>query len=221
MKITHIYHSGFSVELSRSILLFDWYRGALPDFDRTKTLYVFVSHRHPDHYSEQIWKLRESFPQIHYILYKGICKNPPCPVLAVRSDESYTVRDLNLRTLLSTDEGVAFVATIEGHTIYHAGDLNLWYWQGEEEANKWQTGTYKAQINKLKGTVIDAAFLTLDPRQEHFATLGMEYFLKNISVRNVFPMHYWNEKQKAMAYLDTEALHPFREKIRFEEKCLL
>ena len=31
MKITHIYHSGFVIELERTVLIFDWYEGDLPE----------------------------------------------------------------------------------------------------------------------------------------------------------------------------------------------
>ena len=36
-----------------------------------------------------------------------------------------------IASLKSTDEGVAFVVWAEGHSIYHAGDLNWWHWEGE------------------------------------------------------------------------------------------
>lgn len=223
MKITHIYHSGFSVELEHSVLLFDWYQGALPAFAPDKTLYVFVSHRHPDHYSKEIWELRHTYPNIHYVLYRGICKLPPCEVTAVKANESHTVGDASIQTLLSTDEGVAYLVTTEGYNIYHAGDLNLWYWNGEpKQDNKWQIGTYRAAINQLKtllnGTSLDAAFLTLDPRQEENAVLGMEYFLSQINVKCVLPMHYWDRQKEAMAYLTTNALAPFHDKIHFDDE---
>lgn len=222
MKITHLYHSGFSVELTRSVLIFDWYKGTLPAFAPDQEIYVFVSHRHPDHYSEKIWELAEYYPNIHYILYQGICRKPPRKILAVKAHEAYSIGALQIETLLSTDEGVAYLVKAEGKTIYHAGDLNLWYWEGEPEAdNKWQAGTYKAEINRLKGISIDAAFLTLDPRQEQNAVLGMEYFLKQIDVKCAIPMHYWEERQKAMSYLETEALRPFCSKINFEEEIIL
>ncbi len=41
LKVTFLYHSAFLVELSHCSLLFDWYGGAIPAFDRHKPLYVF------------------------------------------------------------------------------------------------------------------------------------------------------------------------------------
>ena len=43
-----------------------------------------------------------------------------------------------IRTLRSTDEGVAFVVHYAGKTIYHAGDLNWWHWEGEPDEKKYR-----------------------------------------------------------------------------------
>ena len=40
MKITYIHHSSFSVELDNAILLFDYFKGNLPSFDKNKKLLV-------------------------------------------------------------------------------------------------------------------------------------------------------------------------------------
>ena len=44
MKVTYIYHSGFAVELEKSVLLFDYCEGELPQWGREKAVYVFASH---------------------------------------------------------------------------------------------------------------------------------------------------------------------------------
>ena len=41
MKITHICHSCFLVELSHTLLLFDYFQGPLPVLDSEKALFVF------------------------------------------------------------------------------------------------------------------------------------------------------------------------------------
>ena len=61
MKITHIYHSGFVVELSDTVLIFDWYMGPLPCFNTSKKIVVFVTHGKPDHYSTRIWDLQKQY----------------------------------------------------------------------------------------------------------------------------------------------------------------
>ena len=55
MKITYIGHSGFAVETEKAALIFDYYTGDIPAFDPDVPLYVFVSHRHRDHFNPDIF----------------------------------------------------------------------------------------------------------------------------------------------------------------------
>ena len=41
MKVTYIEHSCFSVELDNSILLFDYYKGEIPDFDKAYPMHFW------------------------------------------------------------------------------------------------------------------------------------------------------------------------------------
>ena len=74
LKITFIYHSGFAVETPDCTLLFDYYRGDIPEFAAEKPLYVFSSHKHADHFNFQIFDLAEKYKEIHYILSEDIRK---------------------------------------------------------------------------------------------------------------------------------------------------
>ena len=76
MKITHICHSCFLVELSHTLLLFDYFQGPLPVLDSEKALFVFSSHRHHDHYSPAVWELSESHPNVFYVLDENIPLRP-------------------------------------------------------------------------------------------------------------------------------------------------
>lgn len=40
MKVTYLEHSGFAAEYKEYVLIFDWYRGSLPEFDQQKKIYV-------------------------------------------------------------------------------------------------------------------------------------------------------------------------------------
>ena len=138
MKITHIFHSGFMVEMEKSVLLFDWYRGKLPQIPSGKRLYVFCSHAHEDHYSPMIWSLQKIVPEVTYILDAGIpdaARHPEAEVITVEPRQAYAAGPLRIRTLTSTDMGVAFYIETEGKRIYHAGDLNVWYWFDEPLAD--------------------------------------------------------------------------------------
>ncbi len=64
-----------------------------------------------------------------------------------------------------------------------------------EQEKKQMRGSYRAQINKLKGCALDAAFLPLDPRLgDHYAD-GILYFLKEIDVKKIYPMHFWEQPE--------------------------
>ena len=232
MKINLIYHSGFSRELEKSILLFDWYRGELPEFQRRKDgeekdYYIFATHSHSDHFSEKIFSLRKNGRRTHYILSSDIReKLPPslssdCSFLS--PGESLSLSGLFVRAFFSTDLGAAFHVEIEGRSIFHAGDLNLWYWEGEpEEENLWQEKRYREEIRSyrdfLGGRTLDCAFLPLDPRLEKHALDGFLYFLEEISARAFIPMHYWDSASDAKAYLSDPRLSPWLDKIHFLKK---
>lgn len=71
MEITYIGHSGFLVELEHTALLFDYWQG---DFTLPagKRLYVFASHRHPDHFNPEIFNLKAGHPEVQFILSDDI-----------------------------------------------------------------------------------------------------------------------------------------------------
>ena len=68
MKITYLDHSGFAVEYKKYVLIFDWYKGKLPEFDSEKEIYVFSSHSHYDHFDRKIFELENIYPNVRYVL---------------------------------------------------------------------------------------------------------------------------------------------------------
>lgn len=216
MIITFVHHSCFTVEMDRHFLIFDYFDGGLvngyqfggilPPFPADKKIYVFASHSHKDHFDVNILKWGKEYPNIHYILSKDIrlgakyLKQNDIPadikekITFVHPMEDYTVDDMNIKTLRSTDAGVAFLVHAEDKNIYHAGDLNLWKWEGAGElVNGKETREYKREINRIKDTRIHAAFVVFDSRQGDHAPEGMEYFMKNVTADAVFPMHMWQD----------------------------
>ena len=193
MKITYIHHSSFSVELDRRILLFDYFQGNIPYFDKNKKLYIFSSHSHHDHFNKSIFKIEETHPDVTYILSNDINAPKSENIKLMAANERLLIDDLEIETLESSDLGVAFIIRVENKTIYHAGDLNWWHWEGENspEDNAYAEKIFKAPINKIKGKEIDLAFLPLDPRQGDQYYLGFDYFMRNTHTKSAFPMHLW------------------------------
>lgn len=188
MLVTHLYHSGCLVELEHHSLLFDYHQGEL-HINPNKPLYVFVSHRHFDHYNPEIFKI--SHPNITYILSDTLRHKHIAHYVDV--NQEYDFDDIHVKTLLSTDEGCAFIVEVENQTIYHAGDLNWWHWDDEpRKDNEYQEITYKQEINRIKET-IDLAFVVVDKRQEGDYLLGLQYFLSHVKARYIMPIHYFGD----------------------------
>lgn len=205
MKITYIAHSGFLVELEHTALLFDYYQGELPEISCEKNLFVFASHRHPDHFNPEIFRLAKGRKQVFFVLSHDIWKSRVPEeqreqTVHLKPGTDWEAKDLSVHTLRSTDEGVAFIVRTESRILYHAGDLNDWRWEGEpEDWNRRMGENFRKFTEPLRGRRFDAVFVPLDPRQEQNYTLGMDYVLSLVgknsggSVGKVYPMHCWDD----------------------------
>lgn len=228
LKTEYIYHSGFSVETDHKLLIFDWYKGELPKIPEDKQIFVFVSHFHVDHYGSCIWTLPKE--RTTYFLDRKV--NPgfskkkeiekgKIKAYMLTAHKHYSIDGLEIDTLFSTDEGLAFSIKADGYRIYHAGDLNIWYWDDEPmEDNRWQEGSYQKEMEYLKVSLgeeeLDLAFLPLDPRLEEHAADGFLSFLKQIPCKKIYPMHYWERKDEVVNYVNQKEFVPYREKIELE-----
>lgn len=208
LTITYLDHSGFAVSQNDNVYIFDYsnttpasgkngFSGGIVDPAQLsgKQVFVFVSHRHGDHFLPEIYKWREQLPDINYIISKDV--HPPAFAHSVKPNEHYSIAGINILTLKSTDEGVAFLIEADGKTIYHAGDLNWWHWDGEPKAwNNNMAANYKAQIDMLKGKHIGLAFVPVDPRLGNELLWGLDYLMKTADVTKAIPMHFWNQPER-------------------------
>ena len=219
MKITYIHHSAFLVETETANLLFDYFEGALPEILAAKPLYVFSSHWHGDHFSEVIFDLAKEREDITFILSSDIkAKRVPQDlmkkVVFVDPDQKWSDGQITVETYKSTDEGVAFWCQVDGKDIYHAGDLNHWYWEGEDEQwNTDMTAAYRAEIEKMRDRRADVAFLPLDPRLEQWFYLGIDDFMKVVDVETIIPMHFWGQFDVAQKLKALECSKAYRDRV--------
>ena len=207
MHVTFLAHSGFAVELDALCLLFDWWKGALPPLPADKPLLVFASHRHEDHFNPAIFSLDDGGRPVRFLLGHDIRLTEGnlvrWSVPAETADKCLTLRGgeraeplpgVSVESLSSTDEGVAFVVSAEGQTIYHAGDLHWWHWEGEDKAwNRNMEVNFKRYLSPLEGRDLDLAMTPLDPRLEDAAGWGLAYFLEHTNPKRVLPMHQWGD----------------------------
>ena len=210
-QITYIGHSGFLVEFEDCYLLFDYFCGEIPHMNEDKTLYIFVSHRHYDHYNRDIWQIKNTRKNVRYVIAKDIpfsvsqrnrmgIKDEDLPSIAVlRAGESFN-GGIIVDAFASTDRGVAFRVTHNDCVVFHAGDLNMWKWEQNVDTNKHMERLYTEIVEQIKGKHIDIAFLPLDSRQEEYAFEGIEYFIENVLMESgkksdVYPMHFWDKPE--------------------------
>lgn len=206
MKVTYIYHSGYCIELNDAIYIFDYYKGELPRFPDDKLIYVFASHKHHDHFTLEIFRKLEAYPNVIYIFSNdiklndnylernGISKDWKEKIISLKANAAVQIGGITIETLKSTDAGVAFLVSNGKRTVYHAGDLHWWHWEGESEAfNRSMARDYKQSIDKIAGREIDIAFLPLDSRQKEGYWWGIHYFMEHTKTKVVFPMHMWDQ----------------------------
>lgn len=223
MQIIFIHHSCFLVELDDKVLIFDYFdgnkvegmhfTGKLPSYEPDTKIYMFASHSHKDHYDMDILRLAGKYSNIHYIFSKDIRISPhflskhgidPAVrdrVTFVSPDNTYHVDDMDIMTLRSTDAGVAFYVTSNGVSLFHAGDLNDWEWDGAGDLiNGRVRRAFRHEIKKLSEKPINVAFFPMDPKLMEYQFKGFDFFLQNTSAEFAFPMHMWQDYSGIIEY---------------------
>ena len=207
MRVTYLSHSGFLIELSAVSLLFDWWKGSLPPLPAGKPLLVFVSHGHEDHFDPHIFALDDGTRDVRFLLGKGIHLGKGSMAkwgvseatagkcrLVRGGDDFEALPGIRVEALRSTDAGVAYLVTAEGQTIYHAGDLHWWHWEGEPKTdNANMAVNFRHFTEPLRGRRIDLAMVPLDGRLKAAEDWGLCYLLELADLRTVLPMHQWED----------------------------
>ncbi len=194
VRVKYINHSCFTVEVGNRILVFDYFKGDI-DFGN-KDIYVFASHNHWDHFDPKVMEWNKSYENIHYILSNDIQVEKGKNITFIGPYKETFINDISIKTFGSTDKGVSFLVSVDGVNIFHAGDLNWWYWDEDSEDEKIDMeNSFKIKIKRIKesGKDIDIGFFPVDPRLEENFHLGGEYFIDQIKPKYFFPMHLWDK----------------------------
>ena len=200
INIEHIIHSCFTVETDEHFLVFDYYAGDI-ELSKTKKNYVFVTHGHGDHYTPDIFNWEAD--SIKYIISSDLdIKRDDKEIFIMNVDETLQVDDLVIKSFGSTDLGLSFLINVDNKSIFHAGDLNWWYWNNDTAAEKKEMEyAFKSEVAKIKGEEIDIAFFPVDPRLEENFHLGGEYFIKEIHPKYLLPMHFGDNYSTAKEFI--------------------
>lgn len=212
IQITYLHHSGFAIRTSDSLLIFDNARGTPEEADSLGNGHVtpsmigshpntifFVSHVHADHFNPAIYDMA-AYGNVSYVVGEGVPAGPGVHVM--HPGDSLTIHDVTVQAFDSTDEGVSFLVQLDGWSIFHAGDLNLWHWRSESSIKEIEQAEkdFLAAVTPLARQPIDFAFFPLDPRMGAMHDAGILYFLMHIKPQVLVPMHWWDRSDVAMEF---------------------
>lgn len=205
VKIKYLFNSGFSIETQNYHLIFDYYKGNL-DIG-SKSTFVFSSHGHPDHFNPKVLKWKNINKGIEYIFSNDIkVKDLDKNIHFMSPDEEIEVNNIKVKAFGSTDLGVSFLAEVDGINIFHAGDLNWWYWWDDTPKEICiMERAFKKEIEKIGREKIHIALFPVDPRLKHNYSLGGVYFIKEVKPLLFVPMHFGE---------DYKVIKTFKEKVK-------
>jgi L-ascorbate metabolism protein UlaG (beta-lactamase superfamily) len=228
LRLDLIGHSGFALECENCVLVFDLYLDPSDVMQRViglgKPVVFFSSHSHHDHWSPDWldYKLQDAC----YIVDSSCVK----PEILRRVDpasqrltavEPYqclypktvfgpgdAARFLPgiewIRTFGSTDMGVSFLLRVDGRLVFHAGDLNDWYWAEESTEKELESYelAFRRELRKLCDAMdglppqgMDLAFFPVDSRLGEHAFRGALIFISRLAPSLLAPMHLCGDVQ--------------------------
>ena len=226
---TYLGHSGFIIEHRDVTMIFDWHKSNLPALRKDKPLCIFISHIHSDHMNKDVFAVAGDHPDSYvFIGYDhsvpgfdaAIKKQPQWVQDRISYFDGQQEKTVNaggcniiIKTLTSTDMGVAFLVEIEGQKYFHAGDLFLMQtmdsvafkmqYNGDEK--EWIQAYYKyleqeeelfkEYTEPLKGVTIDYAMIPVDPRYKGIGYKTLKRYMDIADIRLWSPMHLWDKEQ--------------------------
>jgi L-ascorbate metabolism protein UlaG (beta-lactamase superfamily) len=194
MRISLLGHSGFIAEGEKTCLVFDFFTDSENLTDKlpagSKNIVFFASHAHRDHFNKKIFDWAGK-GNVGYVLGQGIQKGKAANTTVLDKGGSAEILGVAVKAYGSTDEGVSFLVECEGKTLFHAGDLNDWYWEDESTRAelKHDEQWFLDELAPLQSTQPDVAFLPVDGRLGRHALRGPLHFVRSMQPRHVIPMH--------------------------------
>lgn len=241
--ITYVYHSCYTVEIGDYFIIFDYYKGVLNIPEDKKVIFV-ASHGHSDHYTSEILKI-PNMEKYTYILSEDIghiesdnniiyIKDNKLGmdqlkslyssdnVILIGKDKRKDIKigkeKIGIKTFGSTDIGISILLYVSGITIFHAGDLNYWAWEdNDDRTDKKEYHAFIDEVEKIKGNSIDIAFFPIDYRLGKNYYKGGRIFADIVKPQLMFALHSGDhedisEKFKREVKLDKTIFRPIIDK---------
>ncbi len=213
--VTYFYQSAFTVLMKKTLMIFSYRQTGLSqlaenqrlsekDFQGFNNILVFVPNSSAEHHDTAIYEWKRSFP-ITYILPQEAAKVAPhvANIRVCREGDHFSIGHCDITVYGSTDAGFSYLASAEGITVFHAGDLNLWHWREEntlKEISRAESLFYE-KVSKLPRDKIDISMFPLDPNQGGFYDAGANHFIMTARPRTFFPMHFGTRAEIANEYV--------------------
>ena len=216
IKCWYSNQSGFMIETPSTVLIFDWYRKQLPPIPQGKPLHIFISHTHQDHFNKGIFALGEKFRNIKIYMgydssnsnFNQMLRNLPNGIssnIGCFDGRKRLITDFGeVRSLPSTDSGVAFIVKVDGMILYHAGDLAWWNNTSRETYDRWaeEIKIHKPYANvesyesycKTSSDISEKEFKNcVEPLRgnNNYGKQTVEYYLDLADIAFFTPMHLW------------------------------
>ena len=167
LRTHYFYNSGWLVETPKHVLVFDFVPHPASgittatlagEVERAaaggKRVVQFITHDHPDHYTDSVFTLENKLPGITYVMgWKPKALPAVQSMRLVLPGDSLVSNSLDVYAHAATDEGSGFLVQVDGYSIYHAGDHALWV---EELLPVF---TKELEYIRTKAPSIDLAFL--------------------------------------------------------------
>ncbi|MBU8932900.1 MAG: ankyrin repeat domain-containing protein [candidate division Zixibacteria bacterium] len=208
--VWYIGHSGWAIKTQNNLLVFDYWERNQPPTEalisnghisaeevKNLNVTVFVSHEHGDHFDTNIFKWRETIPNITYIM--GFENDGVSGYRFIGPRQTETVGNMEVSTITSNDSGVGFLIKVDGLTIFQAAD----------HANRLRdfSGPYTAEIDYLAdmNLDIDIAFMPISGcgfGDLEAVKLGVYYALDKLKPKVFFPEHALDNEYRYQEFAD-------------------
>jgi L-ascorbate metabolism protein UlaG (beta-lactamase superfamily) len=203
VKLTYLRRSGWLAETKNHLLLFDYVPYEGKNFDdfvqsqfnnalkNNKKLFIFISHEHEDHFYSKLLDWSKKYTNLKIVLGWNY-ESSQSGIYTLSGRDENMIDAIKVAVHAANDAGSGFLVTVDGVSIYHAGDHAQWLPELKEDFLK--------EITYIKGKVqkINFAFVPVENRRKHVMD-GAVAATKILNPEYVFPMHSKFEDYKIFA----------------------
>jgi L-ascorbate metabolism protein UlaG (beta-lactamase superfamily) len=219
--VMYLGNAGWAVKTTNRLLIFDYIEyerkadepsllnGHIsPEEIKNRHVFVFVTHDHVEHFTPAIYEWKKSLQNIEYIFgFKP--QETPEFITVMNPREEKTIEGLTIKTIASTDAGVAFLVQVDGLVIFHTGD--------HTNRTKDLEKSFSDEIDYLAGMGLstDLAFISIKGcgfRDAEAVKTGVYYALQKLQPKTVFPMHASGDEYVYHNFAEEAAYHSFKPK---------